>query len=107
MIVNDGGWDRLSWFKPDTEWHLIVATFSPLGIQLYVDDVLAYNTHSVVNEQGAGFLRVGHTPADDKMRYSTLKGEVAMVAVYDRALSRAEIQGVWTHLSPRFPVAPQ
>lgn len=89
----------------DGTWHHVVASMDGTGLKLYVDDKLVDARSDVTSAQAfQGYWRVGGDtfgswPNGGSSGY--LDGNISDLAVYDRALTRAEVDG---HGRP--PVAP-
>ncbi|SDT39142.1 Concanavalin A-like lectin/glucanases superfamily protein [Friedmanniella luteola] len=81
--------------KNDGKWHHVVATLDPSGLKLYVDGVLsASRTDYYQAQRYTGYWRVGGDvlsgwPGNPTSPY--LAGDIDDVAVYDRALTAAQV----------------
>ncbi|WP_194762622.1 PKD domain-containing protein [Microbacterium sp. UFMG61] len=83
----------------DNKWHHVVASLSATGQVLYLDGVkIGDRTDTVAAQDYTGYWRIGGDnlgswPSVGASSY--LNGAISNVAVYDRALTRSEIDAHW------------
>ncbi|MFB4354656.1 PKD domain-containing protein [Microbacterium sp. LS_15] len=83
----------------DNQWHHVVASLSPAGQVLYVDGVKIGERSDTTSAQDyTGYWRIGGDnfgswPNVGSSGY--LNGSISNVAIYDRALTRKEIDAHW------------
>lgn len=83
----------------DNRWHHVVASLSEAGQVLFVDGVkIGERTDTTSAQVYTGYWRIGGDtvsswPSAGSSSY--LSGSISNVAVYDRALSRAEVDEHW------------
>ncbi|GAA1828281.1 LamG-like jellyroll fold domain-containing protein [Microlunatus capsulatus] len=81
--------------KNDGAWHHVVATLDPSGLKLYVDGVLSASRSDYYQAQRyTGYWRIGGDvlsgwPGNPTSPY--LAGDIDNVAVYDKALTAAQV----------------
>jgi hypothetical protein len=84
----------------DGQWHYVVGTVDAAGMQLFVDGARVGRDQTVRNPKSyTGYWRIGadqtsgftNRPSD-----TTLTGTIDEVAVYPKALTKAEIQAHYT-----------
>ncbi|WP_449407513.1 PKD domain-containing protein [Microbacterium maritypicum] len=83
----------------NNQWHHVVATLSPAGQVLYVDGVkIGERTDTTSAQDYTGYWRIGGDNFGSWPNTGTsayLAGSISNVAVYDRALTRAEVDAHW------------
>ena len=83
----------------DGEWHYVVGTLGPDGMDLYVDgERVGQDTQTSSGQDYKGYWRVGGDqlsgwPNTGSSNY--LAGQIADVAVYDKALSLGQVDSHW------------
>lgn len=83
----------------NNQWHHVVGTLSPAGMVLYVDGARVGSRVDTTTAQGyTGYWRVGGDnqggwPNTGSSAY--FEGQISDVAVYDRALSRNDVDANW------------
>src|SRR5262249_29646039 len=82
----------------DNQWHHIADVYTSNSIQMYLDGVLKSMTPlTAPPANNTRDLYFGTKDIGDTRRYNGLLDEVA---IYDRALSRAEVKARWSALAP-------
>ncbi len=76
----------------DNKWHYMVASQSPLGMQLFVDGVAVASDPNSNSSATTGFWRVGYDGSWGGNTNYSINGSIDEAAVYSRALSLAEIK---------------
>lgn len=83
----------------DNKWHHVVASLSAAGQVLYVDGVkIGERTDATSAQDYTGYWRIGGDTTSSWPNAGTsayLSGSISNVAVYDRALTRAEVDTHW------------
>lgn len=83
----------------DNKWHQVVASLSPAGQVLYVDGVkIGERTDTTSAQAYTGYWRIGGDSVSSWPNVGTsgyLSGAISNVAVYDKALTRSEIDAHW------------
>ncbi|GEK78813.1 hypothetical protein ABA31_01640 [Agrococcus baldri] len=95
----------------DGQWHHVAGTLGPDGMTLWVDGVRIGTRADTTSAQSySGYWRVGgdNLGSWPNVNAQYLNGTIADVAVYDRALDRAEIDGhiVASGRASTMPAAP-
>lgn len=95
----------------DGQWHHVVGTLGPDGMTLYVDGARIGSRADTTSGQAYdGYWRVGgdNLGSWPNVNSRYLNGSIADVAVYDRALTRGEVDGhrVASGRASSFPTAP-
>ncbi|WP_307377114.1 PKD domain-containing protein [Microbacterium sp. W4I20] len=84
----------------DNKWHHVVGTLSATGQVLYVDGVkIGDRTDTFSAQDYTGYWRIGGDSVSSWPNAGTsgyLSGAISNVAVYDKALTRAEVDAHWT-----------
>lgn len=98
----------------DGAWHHVVGTLGPDGMELFVDGVRQGNRTDTTSAEGYnGYWRVGGDSVSSwpNAGANYLAGRIADVAVYDRVLTRSEVDNHWvasgrTSPAPNAPADP-
>ncbi len=79
----------------DNKWHYVVASLSPAGQVLYIDGVkVGERTDTTSAQEYTGYWRIGGDNLGSWPNTGTsayLNGAISNVAIYDRALTRTEV----------------
>jgi len=97
FFIYDGEW-KVVWFPVDSSfngvWHHLVGTYDGSSLKLYIDGQLRNTTAHVGSIASSGYsVNIGRNAQATDRFYDGLLDEVA---IYNRALSASEIQGLYS-----------
>jgi hypothetical protein len=96
IYTGGGNWSELATTTPVAAgWHHVAATFNGSAMAIYVDGVQRASKAqggTIVQSNGVGVL-IGNCPSDMTRQFA---GAIADARIYSRALSSADVSGIFT-----------